>query len=169
MSESLDQRPSASPSTLPGAAILLRARRLLFWALGAGIVYGFLMVGSKSYCPGGFTGDGGYVDGEGQPTDVAPQCLSLTLQPSFVVYLAIAIIVVVAFTWALKRAGSEAAAIRTLDRAVVVVIAVAGASILIGHIGFWMTPVTEWDGISTFWFPYPLGIVGADSSPMPGG
>jgi hypothetical protein len=108
-------------------------------------------------------------DSEGRPTDAATQCISLTLQPSFVVYLAIAIIVLVAFTRALKRADSEAAAIRTLDRAVFVVIAVVAASILIGHIGFWMIPVTEWDGIGTFWFPYPFGIVGADSSPISGG
>jgi hypothetical protein len=49
------------------------------------------------------------------------------------------------------------------------VIAVVAASILIGHIGFWMIPVTEWDGIGTFWFPYPFGIVGVDSSPISGG
>jgi hypothetical protein len=65
----------AQPSTLPGEAMLQRVRRLLGWALGAGFAYSLIGGASKSSCPGAVTGDGGYLDAAGQPTDVAQLCV----------------------------------------------------------------------------------------------
>ncbi|MDQ1576222.1 MAG: hypothetical protein QOH55_1372 [Microbacteriaceae bacterium] len=169
MPKTLDKRPSATLPTLPGAAILLRTRRLLFWAFGAALVYGLLGVASKGGCPGGFTGGGGYLNADGQPTDVAPQCVNLTLQPSPTIFAVIAIVTLVAISRVLKSADSEAAAIRTLNKAVIVIVAIVGAWIVISQVSFWMIPITDWDGTGSFFIPFSFGAVNVDISPMNGG
>ena len=61
MPDTLDRLPAAARSTLPGAAIIRRIRRMLLWALGMAVVYSIIGTASKGGCPGGFTGDGGYL------------------------------------------------------------------------------------------------------------
>ncbi|WP_136706144.1 hypothetical protein [Agromyces sp. H66] len=169
MPEILERRPSAALSTLPGAAVLLRTRRLLIGALIAAFAYTALGVGSRSYCPGGFTGNGGFLDASGQPTDVAPQCLTLTLQPGGIVYAAITIIVLAAITRVLRSAASEAAAMRTLDRAAVAIIIVVVAWTLVTQVSFFTIPLDGWDGTEPFFFPFVFGNVHVEVTPLSNG
>lgn len=166
MPQSLDETPSTTLATLPGAAILLQTRRLLLTALGAAIVYGFVTYSSKSSCAGGFTGDGGFLDADGRPTDVAPSCVNLTMQPSVLMYVAIGILVPSAISRVLRNADTEAAAIRMLERAEVVIIAVVAASVVISHVWFWTIPIDSGTG---FLFPFPFGSVSLDISPIENG
>ncbi|MCD2443094.1 hypothetical protein LQ757_12495 [Agromyces sp. SYSU K20354] len=168
MPETLANRPSANLATLPGAAVLLRVRRLLVLALIMSLVYGFFTHVSKSYCPGGFSGDGGFVDADGRPTDVAPSCISLTLGPSWLVYAAIGVAVFMAITRVLKRAATEADALRILDRAAAFIGILAVASIVISHVWFALIPIDE-SGTGAFLFPFPFGAVTVDISPMTNG
>ena len=166
MPETLDRPPSAALSTLPGAAMLFSTRRLLIWALGTAFLYTVVSGSSKGFCTGSVT-DIGFVGADGQPTDVAPQCLNITQQPSAIVYAVIAIVVLVTITRVLKTAESEAAAIRSLDRAVIVIISVVGAWLVIAQVSFWMIPIAEWDGSSDFVVPFTFGNVDVDISPVP--
>lgn len=166
MSETLDRQPGAELSTLPGAAILRRTRSLLYCALGTGFVYSVLSVASKGGCSGGVTGDGGFIDADGRPTEVAPYCVDVTMRPSTIVYLAIAIIVLVAITRVLRRADSEAAAFRMLDRAAILLVAVTAIWLVITHVSFWMIPIDQWDGGSYFPLPFTFGAVDVEISPI---
>lgn len=158
----------ATRSTLPGAVMLWHARRLLIWALGAGLAYSFVMVSTRSHCPGGFTGDGDYLDGSGQPTDVAPSCTTLSLAPSPLVQVAIAFVVLVALTRVLERASVEAEAIRTLDRARTAVVWIAVVSAVITHVWFWSIPMTE-TGFGGFIVPILFGGIVTETTPLSGG
>lgn len=168
MPEHVDAHPSTALSTLPGAEILLRTRGLLLSALGAALVYAFVTNASKGHCPGGSTGGGGFLDADGLPTDVPPSCIALTLQPSVLVYVAIGVLVLSAISRVLSVADSEAAAIRILDRARVVIIAVVAASVLISHVWFWLIPIDDWTGTGAFLSPFPFGSVSQDISPIQG-
>ncbi|AWB96663.1 hypothetical protein DCE93_14245 [Agromyces badenianii] len=165
MTNTLDHLPEADSSSLPGASILARVRGLIWSALGYALAYGFITNASRSACPGGYGSDGGYVDADGQPTVLAPQCISLTLQPSVFVAAAIVIVVLAAITRVLKRAGTEADAFRIIDRAGIVIIAVVTGSILISHVWFWLIPIADWNGSGTLWFPFPFGSVTMDTYP----
>ncbi|KRC59203.1 hypothetical protein ASE14_15650 [Agromyces sp. Root81] len=166
MPETLDRPPGAALSTLPGASILRRTRSLLVCALGTGFVYSMLSVASKGGCPGGATGDGGFLDADGQATDVAPNCITVTLQPSTIVYLAIAVIVLVAISRVLRTAASEAAALRTLDRAAIMLVAVTATWLVITQVSFWLIPLDQWDGGEFFPIPFTFGTIDVDISPM---
>lgn len=165
MPEILNRHPETRHSSLPGASILLRVRGLIWSALGAGLLYGIVTNASRSACPGGYAADGGYLDADGQPTDLVPQCISLTLQPSIFVSAAIVIVVLAALTRVLKRAGAEADAFRIIDRAGIVLIAVATAAILISHVWFWLIPIGDWNGSGMLWFPFPFGSVTMETYP----
>ena len=166
MSETLDRQPSSALSTLPGASILRRTRCILFSALGAAFAYSVLSVASKGGCPGGITSDGGFVDAEGRATEIAPMCVNVTLQPSAIVFSAIALIVLVAITRVLRKAESEAAALRMLDRAAVLLVAVTAVWLVITQVSFWMIPLEQWDGGQFFPIPFTFGNVEVDISPM---
>ncbi|WP_157373042.1 hypothetical protein [Agromyces sp. Root81] len=168
MPETIEHPPSASLSTLPGAALLLRVRRLLVLGFAASLFYGFFTHAGKSYCAGGFTGDGGFLDAEGKSTDVAPRCITLTLEPSWFVYAAIVLAVLIAISRVLKRAASESDALRILDRAAVFIGIIAPASIVISLVWFSLIPIDEW-GTGTFLYPFPFGAVTTDIAPMTNG
>ena len=167
MSETLDRQPGAELSTLPGASILRRTRSLLFCALGTGLVYSVLSVASKGGCSGGVTGDGGFVDADGQPTEVAQYCVDVTMRPSSIVFVAIAVIVLVAITRVLRTADSEAAALRMLDRAAILLVVVTAIWLVVAHISFWMIPLDQWNGGEYFPLPFTFGTVDVDVSPIP--
>ncbi|MFF2371287.1 hypothetical protein [Agromyces sp. NPDC058110] len=167
MPETLERPPAASLATLPGAPIIRRIRRLLVAAAATGLIYGLLGTASKGGCPGGVTGDGGFLDANGDPTEAVPMCVSLTLRPAPIVYVAIVAIVLLAITSVLRRADSEAVALRTLDRAAVLIVAVAAAWAAISLVSFLSIDVTAWNGVGPF--PYPdfvLGNIDIDVSPM---
>jgi hypothetical protein len=76
------------------------------------------------------------------------------------------VIVLIALTRVLKVADTEAAAIRTLDRSVIVIFAVVGAWIAITQVSFAMIPINEWDGSDLFFVPFTFGSVDVNISPM---
>lgn len=155
-----------SVSLLPGAAVVARIRRLVVAALIAGVGYATFAAASRAYCPGGFSADGGFVDAAGDPTDVAPQCISVTLRPSPLVLIAIAVIVVWALHAVLRRAADEASALRILDRATLIVAIVAVASLVISQVWFALIPITEWFDTGVLVFPFPFGLVDMVVGPM---
>ena len=140
MSDTLDRAPDATLSTLPGAAVLRRTRRLLITGLVTALAYSVLSSGSKGYC----ADPTGAVDG-GQATDAAPNCVTLSLQPSGITYLAIAVIVLFAIGRVLRRATDEASAIRILYRAATVMVGVVVVWLIVTHVSFWSIPF-EFDG-----------------------
>lgn len=158
-------RPLESTS-LPGAEILAQVRRLLIVGVLSVVGYSMFAKGSKGYCPGGVTADGGFIDAAGDATDNAPLCVNLTLQPSGLVLIAIAAIVIGALSLVLRRAANVPSAIRYLDRAAAAVVILAVASLVISHVWFAMIPITEWNGTGTFFYPFPFGSVELETAPM---
>ena len=133
--------------------ILRRARALVLWALGAAVLYSSL-VASRGSCPGGFSADGGLLDANGDATTVQPQCVQLVLQPSPVVYLAIALTVVIALGRAARAADVEAALL-TLNRAAFVAVGIAVVSMLVAILWFQGMPMPT--GSGTVLVPFPFG------------
>lgn len=147
-----DPTPPAALSTLPGAAILLRLRKLLVLTLAAGVVYAVVLHASRGYC-----GAGG-PNADGTVITLVP-CVTLTLAPSPFVYAALAVIVVVALGLVLRRAQSEREAVALFDRAAVVVVAVVAASVLISFVWFFLIPIETWTSGGPLWYPFPFGAV----------
>ena len=141
------------PQGLAAAPLLGRARTLVLWAMIAAVLYSTL-VSSKGGCPGGFSTDGGFVDGSGNPTTVQPQCVQLVLQPSPMVYLVIALTVIIALARA-ARAVEVAAAMRTMKRAAFAAVGIAVVSMVIAVVWFLGIPMPATDG--TVIFPFPFG------------
>ncbi|SFR71020.1 hypothetical protein SAMN05428970_1097 [Agromyces sp. CF514] len=167
MPETLERPPADALSTLPGAPIIRRIRRLLVVAGATGLIYGVLGTASKGGCPGGVTGDGGFLDANGDPTGVVPMCATLTLRPAPIVFLVIVAIVLIAISRVLRRAGSETAALRTLDLAAVAIVGLTAAWWALTLVSFLSVDVLAWDGVGPF--PYPdfmLGDIDIDLSPM---
>ncbi|MGI9822870.1 hypothetical protein [Agromyces sp. Marseille-Q5079] len=166
MPETLDHAPSAALATLPGAAVIRRIRRLVTWAIGTAIVYGTVSVASKGGCPGGIAADGGYLDANGRATDVVPQCVSMTMRPSGVVFLIIGVIVIWALTRVLRRASGTADAIRILDRATIAVVVIAAAWTVLAFVSFLSAPIDQWDGSEPFSSGFIFGSVEIVRTPM---
>ncbi|AXH34376.1 hypothetical protein DVJ78_02130 [Humibacter sp. BT305] len=112
--------------------------------------------------------DGGYVDADGQPTAVPPSCVTLTLGPSPLVFIALAVIVIVAVARILRRGQTQETAIRIATRAAIVVAAVAAGSVVIAYVWFAFIPVQSWspDEPSFFLYPFPFGTVDTVSEPL---
>jgi len=144
--------PPAALSTLPGAAILLRLRKLLVLALGAGVVYAVVLHASRGYC-----GAGG-PNADGSVVTLVP-CVTLTLAPSPLVYAALAAIVLAAVGLVLRRAGSEREAVAIFDRAAVIVVALVAASVAISYVWFFLIPIETWSSRGPLWYPFPFGAV----------
>lgn len=162
-------RPGVPLPTLPGAAVLWRVRRLLGWALGAGLAYSVLGGAGRASCPGGVTGDGGYLDATGRATDAAPQCVSLTLEPAGLVYAMIAIVVLATVTGVARHAVDEADAVRRLDRAVVGIVAFVAAWTVVTHASFASIALDGWDGTEPFFLEGVfIGNIVVDTSPLEG-
>ena len=85
---------------------------------------------TRGACPGSRASDGGYLDGSGQPVEVPPPCVSVTLQPSIFVTIAIVVVVLAAISRVLQRAHTEADALRMIGHARTIVIVVASVSIV---------------------------------------
>jgi len=65
--------------------IVARIQRLIITAALAAFGYGAFLVASRGICAGGFSGDGDFIDADGNVTESVPQCISLTLGPSGVI------------------------------------------------------------------------------------
>ncbi|MDO9395349.1 MAG: hypothetical protein Q7T71_02245 [Herbiconiux sp.] len=160
---------AADRAMLPGAAVIARIRRMIVVVFIAGLAYGALITAGKSICVGGVDGAGGSLDSSGAATDAATTCLTLTLGPSPLMIIAFAVIVVIALTRVLKRSTSERDALKTLDRAVVVVVALAVTGIVVSQAWFALIPISDWrpTGSFSFFSPFPLGSVDLSITPGP--
>ncbi len=156
-------------TALPGAPVIARIRRVLVLALLLALAYTVFSSGSKASCPGGFGGEGGFIDAAGEPTTQAPLCISVSLQPSPLVFLGIALIVFLAIGRVLG-ASDEARAVQILDRAAAGVAILALAALAISQLWLALLPITEIDPASYQVFgPFPFGGVDIDVMPMQGG
>lgn len=151
---------------IPGIALVGKIRRVLIVSLIAALAYASLMVSSLSYCPGGFDGNGGYIDAEGRPVDYAPQCVDLALKPSPLVFVAIALIVFLAIGRVMK-ASDEATAQRTLDRAAIAVALLVVLAVVVSWVWFRMVPVEEFTaGTASILSPFPFGLIDVETTPL---
>lgn len=166
MPETLARPPAEALSTLPGAPIIRRIRGLLYSAGATALVYSILSTASKGGCPGGVTGDGGFIDANGAPTDAQQLCVTLTLRPSPIVYTAIGVIVLIALTLVLRRAESVTAALRLLDRAAILIIAVTLVWTVLTMVSFFAIPIDAWNGVDPFTIPFTFGNVDVDVTPL---
>lgn len=161
-SSAADQGERTAPAVgerafLTSAPLLKRSRSLVLWALGSGLLYSSL-VASKGQCPGGFSSDGGFLDAEGDPTAVRPQCVQLVLHPSPVIYLALALTVIIALTRA-AAAVDVAAAMQTMKRGAIVTVGIAVMAMVIAVLWFQATPIPATDGTVIFPFPFGTGTM----------
>ena len=156
----------ATGSLLPGAVIIARIRRLLVASIVAGILYSTITHASKSGCPGGVDANGNFIDASGNPTDIPPECVSLTLGPSPVILILMGVIVLWALGRVLRRAESEAAALRILDRAALAVGILAAVSVVVAQVWFALIPLGGIDGSGSYIWPFPFGVVDMQTMPM---
>lgn len=162
--------PSNSPDTasaaLPGAVVIAAIRRVLLWSLITAFLYPVFMSAGKATCPGGFDGNGGFIDSAGLPVDEAPQCIQLTLAPSPLVYIAIAVIVLLALG-RVMRAADERTALRTLEWAQYGVGLLVVVAIIVSHVWFALIPLEQFTGDSwTVFSPFPFGAIDVEVTPM---
>lgn len=125
--------------------VLALVRRLVVTALLAGVGYSVASSASQGYCPGGFDADGGFVDRLGQRTEVAPSCINMTLRPSPVVYLVLALIVVWAVSSSARRMNDRSVALAVLRWAGPTVVLVAVLAVVLTHVAFFSIPLESWD------------------------
>ncbi|WP_375236589.1 hypothetical protein [Microbacterium schleiferi] len=157
-----------SGSVLPGVEIIAAIRRVATVTALALMVYVTFTRGSAGTCAGGIGADGGYIDSNGNPTDTVPQCISLTLEPSPVVIIAVVLTFIVALTLVIRRAQTVPAALRILDRATIVILAITAVSLVVSLVWFGLLPIRDWSPDSEwgFLFPFPFGAVDLSISPM---
>ncbi|WP_282854828.1 hypothetical protein [Microbacterium oxydans] len=156
----------AAAAGLPGAAVIAEIRRVLITTLVAVFVYSSLMVASRSYCPGGVDGSGGFIDSAGQPTDQAPVCMDLTLRPSPLVYIGIAAIVLITLGRVMK-ASDEHTALKKLNRAAIGVSALVGLAIIVSLVWFFLIPMEGFtSGSWTVFSPFPFASIDVTTTPM---
>jgi hypothetical protein len=166
MSKTIVERP-AEMTALPGATMLKRVRRLIILTVVCALVYSISTTASSGICPGGFDGNGGFIDANGDPTDIAPNCLTLSLHPNPLWFVVFALVVTGALSSALKKSKTEADALRYIDSAAAVIVVLTVLCIVVSHVWFWNLPVDEWDGLHTnFVYPYPFGLVDMEISPL---
>lgn len=169
MTDTLDARNTSTREEVPGADIIRAIRALLIWAVLASFVYTALSHATKGICPGGFDGSGGFIDADGLPTDAAPTCLTVSLLPSPYVYGIIGGTVIAVLSIILRRASSQAEALRLISRARWIVCGVALVSVLVAQIWFAQQDLSSWDGgpIQVL-FPFPFSSGSVEVTPMQG-
>jgi hypothetical protein len=158
--------PKTAFAVLPGATVIGRIRRVLIVALVAGLMFPLFTHGSKGRCPGGVSSDGGFVDATGQPTTEAPRCVTLELGPNPLVFVGIALIVLLALG-RIMRAADEPAALRTLDRAAILVVVLVLVAAVISQVWFRLVSLETFDSDSWSVFsPFPFAIIDVEITRM---
>lgn len=140
-----------------------RSGRLILVAVLAGIAYSVISTASRGICPGGVTGDGGFLDANGLSTDAAPTCLNLTLKPNGLVYLVLFVIVLVGIVVADRSMPERATLVLGLALAAVVVVPLAAA--VVGHAWLFGFPIEQWRPGDAIWVP-PLIDTRVETSTM---
>lgn len=136
--------PAAQQAQLPGAAILRGVRRTMILGLSLSILYSVLATATTATCPGGGDASGGYVDPDGNPTDVVPSCITLVMGPNPLVFVIFALIAIGAVSSAVRKSTTETDALRYLSSAAIVMAAITAVCLVAGHIWFWDIPVMDW-------------------------
>ena len=144
-----------------------RRSAMLVGLTRANIVYSIFTGGSRGGCRGGVT-EAGLLDENGAPTDIAPTCVQMTLEPGAIVCFAFAAVVFLAIGRVLGRADSEASAVLTLDRAAIGIVVIAVASVIISRVWFGMIPLDGIDGAGKYVWPFPFASVDLQIGPMTG-
>lgn len=158
--------PNTAIAALAGATVIGRIRRLLIVAMVAGLLFPAFTRGSRGFCFGGTDAEGGFVDSSGQAVDEAPRCVTLNLGPHPLLFVGIAVIVLLALG-RVMRAADEAAALRTLDRAAILVVAAVLLAAVISQVWFRMVPMETFDSDSWSLFsPFPFAIIDVDIEPI---
>lgn len=151
---------------IPGVVVVAGIRRTLIWTLIIAVLFPAFMSGSRGYCPGGVDGNGGFIDASGRPVDEAPMCVQLSLGPSPLVYVGIALIVLFAIGRVMK-ASDERAALRILERAIQGAGLLAVIAIIVSNVWFLMTPIEGFSsGSWSVFSPFPFGIISVEITPM---
>ncbi|WP_223624025.1 hypothetical protein [Microbacterium sp. EST19A] len=159
---------SADAAALAGRAVIGRIRRVLMISVVAVLGYAALTRGSAGYCAGGVDSDGGFIDASGQAVDEAPRCVQLTLGPSPVFFVGIALIILIAIGRVMK-ASDESTALRTLDRAALIVVALVIVAIVVSWVWLRLVPIEDFArGGGTIFSPFPFGFIDVDLVPMTG-
>ncbi|WP_124291650.1 hypothetical protein [Microbacterium sp. ABRD28] len=159
--------PRAPAPGLAGRELVVQIRRLLVVTLVACVIYPGFTRASSASCLGGFGAEGGFIDGNGQPTDIVPQCLSLQMGPGPFVFAAIAAIVLVTLGRVIRVADDLESATRMLRRAALAIMIVAGLSVVIAQVWFALLPVRDWDPASGYFFLFPFPFASVDLTITP--
>lgn len=158
-------RDAVAPA-FPGATVIGMVRRLLVVSVIAAFVFSALMVASRGYCAGGFDAQGGFIDASGSPVDVAPRCIQLTLGPSPLFYVGIALFVFLAIGHAMK-ASDELAARRGLNRSAFAVVGIVVFAIAVSQVWFRLVPIEDFaSGSWSIFSPFPFGNIDVDMTSM---
>lgn len=161
-----DSAKGTDLGALPGATVIRRIRRVLVVSVLAALVFPAFMGGSRGRCFGGIDGEGGFVDSSGQAVDEAPRCVQLALGPNPLLFVGIALIVLLAIGRVI-RAADEPAALRTLDRAAILVVVLVLAAAVISQVWFRMVPMEAFNSESWSLFsPFPFGIIDVEITRM---
>ena len=156
-----------SPARLPGLTVLRGLRRLMILMLVLSLVYSILATSTMATCPGGIDPDGGFVDADGNPTDVMPTCIALTMGPNPYVFVIFALVLIGAMSSVLKNSTTETDALRYVLSAAAVVITITVVCLVAGHIWFWNIPLMDWRaGDPPFVVPFPFTSVTTITTPM---
>lgn len=140
--------PVSEPLTVPalrGWALLVEVRQLLINCLVVGILYSAFTTGSR----GGITES----SGPGQPAYE----VNLTLHPSPIIYVAIAVACFYSIHRVLTHVTDEASAIRVFRRASLVVVLIAAGSVVIADVWFFTSPLAGCPAPGTWIAPFPFG------------
>lgn len=149
---------SPHPTALerPWATVVRAARRTLITCLVVCCVYSFLVTGSR----GGTTA----------PADPHQPVLevNLTLRPTPLVFLAIAVVFFTALHRVLNRTSDEASAVRVFRRASLVAVLIAACSVLVADIWFFASPIGGWPEPNTWLAPFPFGSLDVSAKTVSG-
>lgn len=159
------QNETHENALLPGAEIIVGIRSLLIWASVAATMLALFLQGSTSSCSGGVTGSGGFLDADGQPTDIAPMCGSVAMSASPLVYVAIALIVLTSLTRILARAHTVDHALRIVNNARMVILVLTLVTFVVGYWAILTLRVEDWNNYSIF-IPFPFTTFDISTNPM---
>jgi hypothetical protein len=138
-------------------AVSTRIRRVVIAAIISVVLYGMFTTASSGRCAGPSTqvpdGNGGVL--------VVQECLRLQLHPSPLMFVAFAVIVLVAVRRASVDGIDRADALRTLDRAATVIALLATAAVVISLAWFAVLATISWTPGQPYTsvFPFPLATL----------
>jgi len=161
----LTQNDTRDDTLLPGAAVVVGIRSLLIWAIVAATMLAVFLRGSMGSCSGGVSGNGGFLDADGQPSDIAPMCGSITMSASPLVYIAIALIVVMSLTRILGRADTVDQALRIVNNARMVIVVLTLVTFVVGYWAIMTLRVDDWNNYSIL-IPFPFTTFDISTHPM---